>query len=236
MTKRANIKNELMKFIADSSPGMRLPSERELSKRFDVARETLRRCLLELEAEGRIVRKLGAGNFVADRPETKQLSLRSFSEEMLAKGLKPSSRIISTETISAGAKISQMLNVSPSELVYKVVRIRYANELPMAMETVYLPCQLLPKFDPERLTSESLYTILERDYQLSLNQADQFIEATVVEPKEAALLNVAPYSAGLLIERRMMAANNTPIEFCKTLYRADKYKFEVQIRRPAHNI
>ncbi|BCL72961.1 putative UbiC transcription regulator-associated domain protein [Vibrio nigripulchritudo MADA3029] len=233
MTKRASVKNELMKFIANSSPGMRLPSERELSKRFDVARETLRRCLLDLEAEGRIIRKVGAGNFVADRPETKQLSLRSFSEEMLAKGLKPTSRIISTETLSAGAKISQMLNLSPSELVYKIMRVRYANEQPMAMETVYLPCNLLPGFSPDRLSTESLYTILENDYQLSLNQADQFIEATVVEPKEAALLNVAPYSAGLLIERKMIATDDTPIEFCKTLYRADKYKFEVQIRRPS---
>ncbi|MDD1779910.1 GntR family transcriptional regulator [Enterovibrio sp. ZSDZ35] len=231
MSKRAHVRQQLLQFIASSSPGMRLPSERELASKYKVARETLRRAMLELEAEGQIVRKVGAGNFVADKPETKQLSLRSFSEEMRLKGLTPSSKIIHSEILSAGAKISQMLKIPPSEQVYKIVRIRYANDQPMAKETTYLPCRLLPSFNPSMLEHGSLYTILEQDYQYVLSQADQFIEATVIEPEEASLLNVAPYSAGLLIERQMSTADDTPIEFCKTLYRSDRYKFEVQIRR-----
>ena len=44
----------------------RLPSERELSRRFDVSRPILREALKELEARGLLVSHHGGGTFVAD--------------------------------------------------------------------------------------------------------------------------------------------------------------------------
>ncbi|WP_434362858.1 GntR family transcriptional regulator [Parasalinivibrio latis] len=231
MAKREKVTLMLKQIVADSSPGMRLPPERELSERFGVARETLRRCLIELDEEGVIERRPGAGNFVAMRREKKEIALRSFSEEMRARGLEPSSALLSADRIAAGPKIGQYLRVSPASYVYKIVRVRHANQVPMALETVYLPAERLPGFDPEELSEKSLYNILEERYQFVLSQAQQQIEATVLEQAEAELLGVAPFSAALLVERRMSTAQELPIEFCKTLYRADRYKFEVDIRR-----
>jgi DNA-binding FadR family transcriptional regulator len=48
-------------------PGFRLPTERELEIELGVARNTLRKGLKRLEAEGRIVRQIGRGSFVSDR-------------------------------------------------------------------------------------------------------------------------------------------------------------------------
>lgn len=58
----------LRRQIADGvwPPGEKLPTERELVARFGIARNTLRKCLRELEAEGRITRHVGRGTFVAD--------------------------------------------------------------------------------------------------------------------------------------------------------------------------
>ncbi len=48
--------------------GMRaLPSERALMRRFDAARETVRRALAELQAEGLVVRQVGKGTFPSKR-------------------------------------------------------------------------------------------------------------------------------------------------------------------------
>jgi GntR family transcriptional regulator, transcriptional repressor for pyruvate dehydrogenase complex len=49
-------------------PGDRLPNERELAQRFGLARNTLRRGLGALEAEGAITRQVGRGTFVAAAP------------------------------------------------------------------------------------------------------------------------------------------------------------------------
>ena len=48
--------------------GNRLPTERELAKRFSVPRNAVRRTLARLEAEGSITRHVGRGTFLASRP------------------------------------------------------------------------------------------------------------------------------------------------------------------------
>jgi len=47
------------------APGTRLPTERELVRRFGVPRNAVRRTLAQLEAEGSITRHVGRGTFVA---------------------------------------------------------------------------------------------------------------------------------------------------------------------------
>jgi DNA-binding FadR family transcriptional regulator len=49
-------------------PGARLPTERELAKRFALPRHAVRRTLAQLEAEGSITRHVGRGTFVAGAP------------------------------------------------------------------------------------------------------------------------------------------------------------------------
>lgn len=49
-------------------PGDRLPSERELSKRLGCSRETLRKCLTNLEENHEIWRHVGQGTFRGKRP------------------------------------------------------------------------------------------------------------------------------------------------------------------------
>lgn len=49
-------------------PGDRLPTERDLVERFGIARNTLRKSLDRLEASGKIMRHVGRGTFVAERP------------------------------------------------------------------------------------------------------------------------------------------------------------------------
>jgi DNA-binding FadR family transcriptional regulator len=53
--------------IADGSwtAGYRLPPERDLEKQFGVSRNTLRKSLKQLQDQGRIVRHVGRGSFVA---------------------------------------------------------------------------------------------------------------------------------------------------------------------------
>jgi DNA-binding FadR family transcriptional regulator len=53
--------------IADGSwaPGQKIPTERELETQFGVARNTLRKTLRAFEEQGKIVRHVGQGSFVA---------------------------------------------------------------------------------------------------------------------------------------------------------------------------
>jgi DNA-binding FadR family transcriptional regulator len=61
------IRDFIVKAAAEGTlaPGARLPTERELSKRFSVPRNAVRKTLSQLEAEGSITRHVGRGTFIA---------------------------------------------------------------------------------------------------------------------------------------------------------------------------
>src|SRR5215216_8143548 len=63
-----------------------LPPERELASDFSVSRITVRKALDALVADGLLIRKQGAGTFVAGRVEKQFAKLTSFSEDMAARG------------------------------------------------------------------------------------------------------------------------------------------------------
>ena len=109
LQKRETLRQRLLTIIQHQGEGSKLPPEREMSERFGVARETLRRCLEELAQEGRLIRRQGSGTFVAPQtqPWIKPFALRSFTEDMRSRGLVPSSRVISVAEVQAAAKQAQ---------------------------------------------------------------------------------------------------------------------------------
>ena len=231
--KRTQLKQNLLALIQQNADGGRLPPERELSERFEVARETLRRCLRELEVEGLLERKQGAGTFVSSQPVVKQPQLMSFSEDMRARGLLPSSELLGTRTVAAGAKLAQKLKLVPGSPLLEIRRLRMANDEPMALETVYLAQALLPGFNPEQLASGSLYELLDKLYGVQIRSASQQLQATVLSEEEAEMLEVPAFSPSLLVERITLSTQGEVIEYGKSLYRADRYIFELNVVRSA---
>jgi GntR family transcriptional regulator len=215
---------------------MRLPPERELAARLGVARETLRRTLRELQHEGILERRQGAGTFVSGQSWLKPLLLRSFSEDMIERGLVPSSEILSSRAVRADAKVARRLKLVPGSRVLEVRRLRLASGEPMALEETYLCLQTLPGFDVDCLAVESLYHVLQRDYGVVPRNAAQEIQATVLTEEEAQLLDVAPFSPAMMVERQVYSTDGQAFEYGKTIYRADRYRFEVNVGRPASEL
>jgi len=92
---RNAVRLQLQGIISGMRVGDRLPSERELSGQWEIARMTVRRALDELFKEGAIERRHGSGTYVAPRPFVRALGLTSFSEDMRNRGLVPGSKLIS---------------------------------------------------------------------------------------------------------------------------------------------
>jgi GntR family transcriptional regulator len=232
--RREKLKKQLVALIERNGDGGRLPPERELATQLGVARETLRKALQELSEAGLLDRKQGAGTFVAAQPWVKPLQMHSFSEDMRSRGLSPSSTLLSAVAVRASAKVAQKLKIVPGTSAIEIRRLRLADGEPMALEVVYLAKERVPGFQAKRLQRQSLYEILERDYKLLPRSAIQQIQATVVTEDEATLLNVAAFSPALLVERQVQNDNGETIEYAKSLYRADRYSFEMNVSRPAN--
>src|SRR5246127_1698536 len=79
-------------------PGDMVDSERELAKIHGVSLMTARHALAALEREGMVVRRRGAGTFVAP-PKIHFNKLMSYTEQMSGRGLPASSKLLSLSVI-----------------------------------------------------------------------------------------------------------------------------------------
>jgi len=209
-------------------PHDRLPSERDLAKEFGISRMTVRQALNELAHEGRIYARVGKGTYVAEPKIDQNLQvLTSFTEDMHNRGLVPSAKLLEAGLIPASPKLATILHIQPGTEVVKLERLRLANDIPMALETAYLPHHLCPNILQYDLAARSLYEILRRQYKLRLAKAKQTIEAALANEREAELLNLSIPSPILLMERTTFLEEGQVIEYVKSAYRGDKYKFHV---------
>lgn len=212
-------------------PGDQLPSERELSERFKMSRMTVRQALNQLVTKGLLSRIQGKGTFVAQPKITQMLwKLTSFTEDMISRNLKPGSKVIEKETIYADRKLAEVFDLDPLDLrLVKFRRLRTADGEPIAIETTHLDYH---KFSDilEKDLSGSLYELLRNDYNISFGKASQSIEAGEARPLEARLLQIHEKSPMLIIERVSYNHQDEVIEFVSSCYRADKYKFYVQLQ------
>ena len=207
-----------------------LPSERDLATEYGVSRMTARMVIEELADQGFVYRVQGRGTFVNRPWVSKSLALTSFTEDMLARGMRPSTRVAACDERPAGAAAGQDLEISPAEPVICLRRVRLADGSPICLETVQLPAKLVPGLASLPLTG-SLYDLLSSRYRIRVMHAEQRIRATVLEPDEAELLEVTPVSPALLVERVSSDKAGRPVERARSLYRADRYDYRVAVDR-----
>ena len=228
------VRERILEMVGGMSPGERLPPERKLSADFDIARETLRRGLDDLARDGYLDRRLGAGTFVAKPKITKQFRVTSFTEDMRQRGLAPSSLVVASTVAKAGARLAGYLKISPAEDILTIKRLRLADGLPMAIETLSTPRELVPGLGGAELENRSFYETLASRYDRAVVGTHQTIEATVTDEAESSLLEVPNLSPALLFERTSWSTDQRIIEHVRSVYRGDRYKFEIEsVRQPS---
>lgn len=211
--------------------GMAIPSERELTDMLGVSRMTVRQSITNLVSEGRLYRERGRGTYVSSPKVEQTLSgLTSFTEDMIGRGMVPSNKLVSFERVIPTLDITQGLQLNEGDEVFVVVRIRYADDMPMAIERGYIPVSLVPELNYQALDG-SFYEFIEKNSELKISHATQHMEAVLVKKEDAKLLQVNEPAAVLIIERKSYLTSGLPFEIVRSTYRADRYKFVSEIRR-----
>lgn len=208
-----------------------IPSEREFSERFQISRMTVRQAINNLVMEGYLNRKKGRGTFVSKKKVEQELQgMTSFTEDMLSRGMKPSSKLLSFKIIEADKKTALELKIAENDPIYKIKRIRLADGAPMALETAYIPVNLVPGLTEEN-SNLSLYQYIEEHLSLSISEATQEIEASIAEEHIAEPLGIEEGEPILLIVRIAYLQDGTPFELVKSSFRADRYRFIHTMKR-----
>jgi GntR family transcriptional regulator len=230
MSKQRETRERVLELIESLAVGDAIPSERQLGVDLSVSRLTVRAALDQLVREGYLVRRRGAGTFVAEPKVQKgTIDITSFSDDMRARGLTPGSRTLELREIPAGARLGRILHVSPSEQVVSVKRLRLADGEPMAIELLHVRASLVPGLTAEDLERHSFYELLVARYEISIVGGTQTVEPTVTSEDESKTLGVPLHSPALLFERVTRSAGGEVVEYTSSTYRGDRYRLVTEI-------
>lgn len=197
--------------------GERLASERELSKMFNVTRVTLRKAIQRLVSEGFIESKHGSGNYIAES----QLSAPHFTpiKTDLHSALPITEKLLILQKKQVKDSIATLLQLPAASEVLWGHRLRFLHGQPIVIEKFYLPTSI---FIHQDLT---LFDTAYQQHRKTVQQMEQSIEAIPASEYEADLLQVDTGTPLLLERQTAFNQDNLPIEYIKTLYRGDKFKF-----------
>ena len=214
------------------APGALLPSEAELCRTFDVSRSTVRQAIGELESEGLVVRKQGRGTFVAEpKMRRRTENVYSFTSEINAMGMKPSSTILEFEVMAPPPDIVTMLELESSAVqVYRFSRIRNVNGQPLILETSFYPTYIYPKLTRELLETHSFYSLLYEEGIVPASAVDSY-EAVILGRREAELLGTRPGSCAFFVQRRTRTEAGVVYEFTQSTIRADRVTLDVHLHK-----
>lgn len=178
--------------------GSLLPSENELSARYNITRATVRQGLQELVREGFIEKRMGIGSVVVnDRKTLGLLTFKGFSEVLESTPLSST-----TQNLKMGTTA-----VWPSPFFYEptasekeagcffLERLRSVEGHPVMLEFTYIPQKGVPNFF-ENMENGSLFATLQQEYKIEILKVLQDVRA--IHAPEAIL-------------KRLELIDNTPV-------------------------
>ena len=218
------------------SPGEALPSEAEINAIFKVSRTTARASLDRLRQEGLISRQSGRGSIVLkSRVEQPANQLASFSEDMRRRGLTASYATFTATDDEATGEVAEALGIDPGRRAFCIRRLLLANDEPMGMSVSWLAPAVLAGGQPPtpgELDAGSLYAWLASRCRARIAGAKEFIEAATADAAMARRLQVAQGAPVLVARRLSHSATGEAVEYAVMHYRADRYRFIVDLTRP----
>lgn len=228
----AQIQTQLLELIRSGRlrAGDPLPSEEELSRVYGVSRMTSRQALQSLKNQGFASRQKGRGSFVIQPKMEKDIAhLSGFTAEMTALGMKSSSQVLAAEMTTANDEIATRLAVKSGAPIFRLSRLRLADNAPVAVEEIMLPATKFPGIQRIDFARYSLYQTLREKYGIRVGMADEVLEARGATRQEANLLQIPARSSLLVISRTLWSIDGEPIESASSCYRGDRYRAVLRI-------
>lgn len=207
-----------------------LPSEQEMEKLYHVSRITVRQAIAELEKEGYIKRSRGKGTTVTytKRIDESLSEIRSFTSEMEERGLRPGTSFIEIKKVHADEDIAFHLDIEIDCEVYRLYRVRTADDEPIVFFETYLTNDYKYPLD-KRAYKNSMYDVFEKVGVKTPHKVQEKYQAILADQNIAKLLQVKVGSAIFKRSRTSYNVDNKAIEYTISYYRGDRYSYSIQL-------
>jgi len=203
-------------------PGFRIPSEIELSERFQCSRMTVNKVLTQLARAGLIERQRKAGSFVT-RPHSISavLDIQDIRSEVLATGQPYRIELLSRRRRTSTRADRAALQLTQPEPVLHLLCLHHAGARPFCLEDRIISLAAVPAAADARFDEAGPGAWLV--HHVPWSSAEHRIRAMAATPEVAARLHLHEAAACLAIERRTWSGEQ-PITHVRLIYPADGHE------------
>lgn len=197
--------------------GQRLPPERTMAASHATTVRTLRKALAELEGQGLLDRRQGSGNYVRAGGPTRAVYSMFRLEHATEGGGLPHARILSVDHLP---KDADQPAYGRSDHGTRVRRLRYLDDVPMAVEEIWLDAGA-GTLTPDQV-QESLYLTYKHTLKLWITRAEDRVGLGVVPAWAPDAFAPRPGAVSAFIRRLSWAQGAQAVEFSRTWYDSDR--------------
>jgi GntR family transcriptional regulator len=213
----------------------KIPTEAALCERYDVSRTVVRQALSDLERTGLVSRQKGRGTFVA-APKLSEFvaqTLTSLHEDLSARGERLETTVLRLEVEPVSPHVARMLDLSDSEQIVLLERLRYLRGEPLVVTTAYMPYALCAPILELDMSDRSLFETYERELGYRLHRGTRAIEARAASAEIAEHLGVREGAPVLAFSGVTYIEDGRAIEYFVGVHRGDRSRFETELFRPS---
>jgi GntR family transcriptional regulator len=210
-----------------------LPSEAELSKRFDVSRATIREALSRLEQRGVVVRRHGVGTFVSPQQPVLEAGLEQLeSLDTLARRMGLETHMGEAEIIEREATPHEVerLQVPTGTQVLTVARVIMTGTRPVAYLIDVVPTTLLRKQDLGETFNGSVLDILIQRNEPVLSHSRTDIVTEAADLPTARKLNLQRGDMLLKLDAQLFSREGRIVDYSQSYFVPGHFRFHV-VRR-----
>nr|WP_149476075.1 GntR family transcriptional regulator [Oceanobacillus polygoni] len=212
-------------------PGAKLPSENELREKYQVPRMTVRSALTKLEEQGMVYSVQGKGRYLREKSKKIGLHLTgkvSFTDKMKQLGYDLTTKNIDCEKVPYDAKIYQILQAEEDEAVYKIGRMRYIDDEPIAIHNSFVREKSFPMIQEDGPTIQSMFAYYRTHGYDDFSSSKTLLSITFPTAGEQQLFACKSMVPLIVVESNCMDRESEKVlEYTKILYRSDKFQYDI---------
>ncbi|MFF0578817.1 GntR family transcriptional regulator [Streptosporangium saharense] len=230
-------------------PGTPAPSENELAAQFSTTRNTVRKGLALLKAEGLLVSEQGKRTSVRPRPKVRLLStganhrshrargLPAFNGEVLAQGRRPDQRLLEVLHVPAPQEIAERLEVDEGTTVLVRRRLFMVDDEPMQLCDGYYPLDLVAgtAIEEKRKIRGGAHLVIEDPDGPIRRRIVRFVEDLELRMPTPAEINDLRVPPGVPVARTLRTAydsSGAAVEVLDSVLPGDRHAFRYVIDVP----
>ena len=206
-----------------------LPSEHILIAEYGCSRNTVRRAISELTAEGYVQPMHGKGVRNIFQPVEQTAftvgGIESFKESAIRNHRTPFTKVLLFTEITADEKIEKKTGFQKGSQLYYIQRLRSLNGKPLILDHNYFLKELTPGLTPG-IASKSIYDYLEGELGLTITTSKRTLTVERMTQIDEKYIDLKDYNCMAVITSQTFDDNGIQFEYTQSRHRPDYFRFQ----------